>query len=102
MAIHLIRARSLFLRYFGWGQNWNEVSRGVSMPRSWVSLTRNAVPVVSVRMGERHYEAMSDTSAFISMISPELSIRLGLPIEGQQPVISVHGDVRNRNLVVLP
>jgi len=72
------------------------------MPRSWVSFTRNAVPVVSVRMGDRRCEAMIDTGAFISMISPELSIRLGLPTQGQQPVISVHGDVRNRNLVVLP
>src|SRR5712692_7428888 len=71
------------------------------MQRSWVSFTRNAIPVVSVRMGGRRYEAMIDTGAFISMISPELSIRLGLPIQGQ-PVISVHGDVRNRSLVTLP
>jgi len=72
------------------------------MPRSWLSFTRNAVPVVSVRIGNRRYEAMIDTGAFISMISPELSIRLGLPKQGQQPVISVHGDVRNRDLVTLP
>src|SRR5712692_8356823 len=72
------------------------------MQRSWVSFTRNAIPVVSVRMGGRRYEARIDTGAFISMISPELSIRLGLPIQGQQPVISVHGDVRNRSLVTLP
>lgn len=72
------------------------------MPRSWLSFTRNAIPVVSVRIGGRRYQAMIDTGAFISMISPELSIRLGLPKKGQQPIISIHGDVRNRDVVTLP
>src|SRR5438552_18563089 len=72
------------------------------MPRSWLSFTRNAVPVVSVRIGGRRCEAMIDTGAFISMISPELSIRLGLPKQGQQPVLSLHGDVRHRDPVTLP
>jgi predicted aspartyl protease len=72
------------------------------MPRSWLSFARNSIPVVSVRMGGRRYEAMIDTGAFISMISPELSIRLGLPREGHQPVISIHGDVQNRDIVTLP
>lgn len=72
------------------------------MSRPWLSFPRNAVPVVFVRIGGRRYEAMIDTGAFISMISPELSIRLGLPIEGQQQVISIHGDVRSRSIGTLP
>ena len=72
------------------------------MPRSWLSFTRNAVPVVSIRIGDRRYEAMIDTGAFISMISPELSIRLGLAKQGIQPVLSVHGDIHNRDVVILP
>ncbi len=72
------------------------------MSRRWVSFTRNTVPVVFVRLGNQRYEAMIDTGAFVSMISPELTIRLGLPVQGQQPVISVHSDVRDRDIVVLP
>ncbi|MEK6304045.1 MAG: retropepsin-like aspartic protease [Acidobacteriota bacterium] len=72
------------------------------MPRNWLSFKRNAVPVVSVRIGARRYEAMIDTGAFISMISPELTIRLGLAKQGLQPVISVHGDVQIRDVVILP
>jgi len=45
---------------------------------------------------------MVDTGAHLSMISPELAIRLGLPRRGQQPIISVHGDTINRPLVTLP
>lgn len=72
------------------------------MSRRWLSFAPNTVPVVSVRVGGRRYEAMIDTGAFISMISPELSVRLGLPKQGQQRVVSVHGDIRNRHLVTLP
>jgi hypothetical protein len=45
---------------------------------------------------------MVDPGSFISMISPELSIRLGLEKQGSQPVVSVHGDTRTRMLVTLP
>lgn len=72
------------------------------MSRTWLSFTPNSVPIVPVRMGGRRYEAMIDTGSFISMISPELSVRLGLPRHGQQRVVSVHGDIRTRHLVTLP
>jgi predicted aspartyl protease len=72
------------------------------MPRNWLSFTRNSIPIVSVRIAGRRYEAMIDTGASLSMISPGLSIRLGLPRQGLQPIISVHGDIRNRTLVTLP
>jgi predicted aspartyl protease len=72
------------------------------MPRSWLSFTPNSIPFVSVRIGVDRYVAMVDTGSFISMISPELSIGLGLPKQGPQPVISVHGDLRTRTLVTLP
>lgn len=72
------------------------------MPRSWLSFTLNSIPFVSVRIGADRYVAMVDTGSFISMISPELSIGLGLPKQGPQSVISVHGDIRTRTLVTLP
>lgn len=72
------------------------------MPRRWLSFTPNSIPFVSMRLGADRYEAMVDTGSFISMISPELSIGLGLAKQGYQPVISVHGDARNRTLSTLP
>jgi len=72
------------------------------MSRRWVLFTPNSIPVVSIRLGADRYEAMVDTGSFISMISPELSIGLGLAKQGYQSVISVHGDARNRTLVTLP
>lgn len=72
------------------------------MSRRWLLFTPNSIPVVSIRLGADRYEAMVDTGPFISMISPELSIGLGLAKQGYQSVISVHGDARNRTLVTLP
>ena len=72
------------------------------MSRRWLVFTRNAIPFVPVRIGASRYLAMVDTGAHISMISPELAIRLGLPRQGQQPIISVPGNIINRPLVTLP
>lgn len=72
------------------------------MSRRWLSFTPNSIPFVSIRLGADRYEAMVDTGSFISMISPELSIGLGLAKRGYQSVVSVHGDARNRALVTLP
>jgi len=72
------------------------------MPRNWLSFTRNSIPIVSVRIDGRRYEAMIDTGASLNMISPELTIRLGLPRQGLQPIISVHGEIRHRTLATLP
>lgn len=71
------------------------------MSRRWLSFTPNSIPFVSIRLGSDRYEAMVDTGSFISMISPELSIGLGLAKQGYQSVISVHGDARNRTLITL-
>lgn len=72
------------------------------MSRRWLLFPRNTIPFVSVRIGASRYLAMVDTGAHISMISPELAIRLGLPQRGLQPIISVHGNTINRPLVTLP
>jgi hypothetical protein len=72
------------------------------MSRRWLSFTPNSIPFVSIRLGAERYEAMVDTGSFISMISPELSIGLGLASQGYQSVVSVHGDARNRTLITLP
>lgn len=72
------------------------------MPRNWLSFTPNSIPFVSVRMGGERYVAMIDPGSFISMISPDLAIGLGLQKQGPQPVVSVHGDTKTRMLVTLP
>lgn len=72
------------------------------MPRNWLSFAQNSIPIISVRIAGCRYEAMIDTGASLSMISPELSIRLSLPRQGLQPIISVHGDIRHSTLVTLP
>ncbi len=72
------------------------------MPRNWLSFTPNSVPFVSVHIGDDHFVAMVDTGSFICMISPELTIGLGLPKQGHQGVVSVHGDMKPRTLVTLP
>jgi len=72
------------------------------MSRRCVLFAPNSITFVSIRLGADQYEAMIDTGSFISMISPELSIGLGLAHQGYQSVISVHGDARNRPLVTLP
>ncbi len=72
------------------------------MPRTWLSFTPNSIPVVSVHVGGRRYLAMIDSGATFSMISPELSLLLGLPKKGQQLIRSVHGDLQNKNVVELP
>jgi hypothetical protein len=72
------------------------------MSRRWLSFTPNSIPFVSIRLGTDRYEAMLDTGSFISMISPALSIGLGLAKQGYQSVISVHGDARNQALITLP
>jgi len=72
------------------------------MPRNWLSFTPNSIPFVSVRIGADRYLAMVDTGSFISMVSPEVSIGLGLPQQGRQTVVSVHGNIKTRPLVTLP
>ena len=72
------------------------------MPRNWLSCPPNSIVFVSVHIGPDHYLAMIDPGAFISMISPRLSIALGLPNRGYQRVVSVHGDTKTRPVVKLP
>lgn len=72
------------------------------MSSNWLSFKRNSIPIISVRIAGRRYEAMIDTGAALSLISPELTIRLGLARQGVQPIISVHGDIRHRTIVTLP
>jgi predicted aspartyl protease len=72
------------------------------MPRTWLSFKPNSIPIVSVRIADRSYRAMVDSGASFSMISPQLSIKLGLSQKGWQLIRSIHGDVQNKNLVELP
>ena len=72
------------------------------MPRTWLSFTPNSIPVVSVHIAGQRYQAMVDSGAAFSQISPALSIRLGLPQKGLQAVISIHGDIQNKSVVDLP
>lgn len=72
------------------------------MPRNWLSPPPNSIPFVSVHIGAERYLAMIDTGAFISMISPELSMALGLPQQGYERIVSVHGNIKTRPVVELP
>ena len=72
------------------------------MPRTWLSFTPNSIPIVSVHIAGRHYHAMVDSGATFSLITPELSLRLGLPRKGWQPIVSIHGDIENKSVVELP
>lgn len=72
------------------------------MPRTWLSFTPNSIPIVSVHVTGRHYRAMVDSGATFSLITPELSLRLGLPGKGWQPIVSIHGDIENKSVVELP
>jgi hypothetical protein len=72
------------------------------MPRNWLSCPPNSIPFVSVHIGPDCYLAMIDPGSFFSMISPHLSMALGLPKEGYHRIVSVHGDIRTRPLVTLP
>ncbi|MEK7831064.1 MAG: retropepsin-like aspartic protease [Acidobacteriota bacterium] len=72
------------------------------MPRTWLSFTPNSIPVVSVHIAGCTYKAMVDSGASFSQISPDLTLLLGLPRKGRQPIISVHGDIQNKSVVYLP
>lgn len=72
------------------------------MPRTWLSFTPNSIPVVSVHIAGCRYQAMVDSGAAFSQISPALSLRLGLPQKGLQLIVSIHGDIQNKSVVDLP
>jgi predicted aspartyl protease len=72
------------------------------MPRTWLSFKPNSIPVVPVRIADRCYQAMIDSGSSFSMVSPQLSLKLGLPRQGWQLIRSIHGDIQNKSLVELP
>lgn len=72
------------------------------MPRNWLSCPPNSIPFVSVHIGVNRYLALIDPGSSVNMISPELSMTLGLPKQGYQRVVSVHGDTRTHHTVTLP
>lgn len=49
------------------------------MGRSWLQFDPRRAPIVSVRIQPDRYRALIDTGADVSLIAPELSLRLGLP-----------------------
>ena len=72
------------------------------MPRNWLSCPPNSLIFVSVRIDSERYLALIDPGSVFNMISPKLSLALGLPQQGYQRVLSVHGDTRLRPVVMLP
>lgn len=72
------------------------------MPRNWLLCLPNSIPFVSVHIGSDRYSALIDPGAFVSLISPHLSIALGLRRKGYQRIVSVHGDTKTRPVVELP
>jgi hypothetical protein len=72
------------------------------MPRSWLSFRPSSIPIVAVHVAGLQYFAMIDSGADASMITPDLSILLGLPKKGQQLIRSVYGQLQTKNVVELP
>ena len=72
------------------------------MGRSWLQFNPPRAPIVSVRIPPDRYRALIDTGADISLIAPELSLRLGLPSIGTQIVVALNGNRQVLQAVQLP
>jgi len=59
-------------------------------------------PIVSVRIPPDRYRALIDTGADVSLIAPELSLRLGLPSIWTQIVVALNGNRQVLQAVQLP
>jgi predicted aspartyl protease len=72
------------------------------MPRNWLPFVRRRTPVVGISIGPRRYYALIDTGAQISMIAPDIAIRLGLATVGLQRMIGITGEIDSVSVVQLP
>jgi predicted aspartyl protease len=72
------------------------------MARTWLKFNPRRVPVVSVRVGPGRYFALVDTGADISLISPALSLRLGLRQVASQEIVGLNGRRESLRVVELP
>lgn len=72
------------------------------MGRSWLQFNPRRAPIVSVRIQSDRYRALIDTSADVSLIAPELTLRLGLASIGNQVVIALNGNRQTLQAVDLP
>lgn len=71
------------------------------MGRSWLQFNPRRAPIVSVRIQRDRYRALIDTGADVSLIAPELSLRLGLPSVGTQVVVALNGNRQTMQAVQL-
>ncbi|MEN3331711.1 MAG: Aspartyl protease [Blastocatellia bacterium] len=72
------------------------------MSRNWLQFAQKGTPVVSVSIGPRRFYALIDTDAQISMVAPDVAIRLGLPNIGLQRMIGITGEVASVPAVQMP
>jgi len=72
------------------------------MGRSWLQFDPRRAPIVSVRIQRDRYRALIDTGADVSLIAPELSLRLGLPSIGTQVILALSGNRQILQAVQLP
>ncbi len=72
------------------------------MGRSWLQFNPRRAPFVSVRIQHDRYRALIDTGAEVSLIAPELSLRLGLASIGTQVVVALNGNRQILQAVQLP
>jgi predicted aspartyl protease len=72
------------------------------MARVWLGFDPKRTPIVRVRIGPRRYEALVDTGAQVTMISPDESLRLGLRQIGHQEIVGLMGQRELLRLVQLP
>lgn len=72
------------------------------MSRSWLPFPRRGLPVVGVRIGPDRYRALVDTGAAVSMVAPDVALRLGLQEAGEMTIIALSGEREPFPLVQLP
>src|SRR5947208_1033394 len=72
------------------------------MGRNWLQFNPRRTPIVSVRIPPDRYRALIDTGADVSLIGPELSLRLGLPSIGTQIIVDLSGNRQVLQAVQLP
>jgi predicted aspartyl protease len=61
------------------------------MARNWMKFNPRRIPIVSIRIGPGRYFALVDRGADISLISPALSLRLGLRQVTTREIVGLDG-----------
>ena len=72
------------------------------MARSWLQFVPRKIPVVGVRIGTSRHKALVDTGAAISMVAPEVALKLGMASTWTYPIVGISGQRQTPRTVQLP